>query len=337
MDKKVKILGSLIGAAAGDALGAATETRSTAQIIEKFGGLVTDFVEPPSDVFARGFKAGSVTDDFSLAYCTAKTIIKHGGEVNDEIAKEALILWSTTPFYALAGPTTVAAVDKMLGKNVEVKDSFLSYDCAKGSDGGAMKISTVGLLSGGNVDKAIENAIIICKPTHFNSTALAGACAVAAATSEALNDDATVNSAIEAGLKGALVGEKYAKQYGKELSNPSVYKRIILATEIAEKYIGDMPRAMQELEDIIGSGLSASETVPCAFGLLKASAGNTRKAIIAAANIGNDTDTVATIVGAISGALEGFHDSYYLNTINSVNNYDLNTLAEEIYRIINEK
>ena len=44
-----KILGGLIGAAAGDAMGAATETRTRKQIEEKFGGYVTDFLAPPDD------------------------------------------------------------------------------------------------------------------------------------------------------------------------------------------------------------------------------------------------------------------------------------------------
>ena len=47
-----KILGGLIGAAAGDAMGAATETRTRKQIEEKFGGYVTDFLAPPDDTFA---------------------------------------------------------------------------------------------------------------------------------------------------------------------------------------------------------------------------------------------------------------------------------------------
>lgn len=330
-----KILGGLLGAAVGDAMGSATETRSTKQIIAQFGGPVTDFIAPPDDVFARGFKAGSVTDDFSLAFCTAQAIVENKGIVDDDVAKQALIKWSYTDFYKLAGPTTVAAVDKMLGKEVPNFYNFLSYDCAKGSDGGAMKISPVGLLSGGDVDKAIKDAITICKPTHFNSTALAGASAVAAAVSEALNKNANVDSIIEAGLKGAKEGNEYAIKYGKELSNPSVYKRIKLAALIGEKYQGDINGAMQELEDIIGSGLSACETVPCAFGLLKACEGKTKEAIIAAVNIGNDTDTVATIVGAICGTLEGFYDEYYLNTINSVNGYDLKQLALDIKAVTN--
>lgn len=336
MDKYRKVLGGLLAAAVGDAMGSATETRSTSQIIEKFGGLVTEFITPPDDVFARGFEKGSVSDDFSLAYSTAEAIINNKGIVNDEVAKEALINWSKTPYYVLAGPTTVSAVNKMLGIEDNNPKSFIRYDSAKGSDGGAMKISPVGLLSNGKVDKAIKDAITICKPTHFNNTALAGACAVAAAVSEALNENATVDSVIEAGLKGALEGDTYARQNDKELANPSVYKRIVLAVEIANKCDGDMSKAMQELADVIGSGLSASETVPCAFGLLKASNGDTMKAIVAGVNIGNDTDTVATIVGAMAGTLEEYYDEEYLNIIDSVNSYDLKDLAKKIIGVTND-
>ena len=335
MDKKKKILGGLLGAAVGDAMGAATETRSTTQIIERFGGIVDDFIDAPDDVFARGFKAGSVTDDFSLAYCTAEAIIESGGNVDNKTAENALINWSKTKYYCLAGPTTVKAVDKMLGKEVVEYASFITYDCAKGSDGGAMKISPVGLASNGDVNKAIKDAITICRPTHFNTTALSGACAIAAACSEALNENATVESVIEAGLKGAAEGFTVAFDEGKELSNPSIYKRIALAVEIAKKCDGDMSKAMRELEDVIGSGLSASEAVPCAFGLLQASNGDAKKAIVAAVNIGNDTDTVATMVGAMAGALEGYYDENYLKIINEMNDYDLEALADKLLEVSN--
>lgn len=333
MDKTRKILGGLLGGALGDAMGAATETRSTKQIIDRFGSLVKDIIDIPDDVFARGFKRGSVTDDFSLAYVTAQTIIENKGIINDEVAKMSLLNWSKTPYYTLAGPTTVKALDKMLGK--EVSESFISYESSRGSDGGAMKISPIGLLSNGDVDKAIDDAIIICKPTHFNNTALSGACAIAAGVAEALNDSATVDSIIEACLKGALKGDTYARQHNAELANPSVYKRIVLAVEIAKKCEGDMAKAMQELEDIIGSGLSASEAVPCAIGLFKASNGDTFKAIVGAVNIGGDTDTVATMVGALAGTYEAYYNEDYLKLINEVNDYDLLSLAKRINEVNN--
>lgn len=333
MSKYNKILGSLLAAAVADAMGAATETRSTNQIIDKFGGLVSDFITPPDDVFARGFEKGSVTDDFSLAYCTAKAIIEANGIIDEKTAQNALINWSKTRYYALAGPTTVAAVDRMLGKQVDNNKSFLSYDSSKGSDGGAMKIGPVGLISHGDVDKAIKDAITICLPTHFNSTALAGACAVAAAVSEALNDNASIESIVKAGLKGAKQGNDYAVRNNKELANPSVYRRIELAVEIAKKCNGNMQKAMEDLEDIIGSGLSASEAVPCAFGLFVVANGDAQKAIVAAVNIGSDTDTVATIVGAIAGAYCSYYDEEKLQIIDRVNNYDLKSLAKEVENV----
>ena len=56
MNSYDRILGGLLGGAIGDAMGSATETRSRQQIIERFGGPVTDLITPPDDVFASGFE-----------------------------------------------------------------------------------------------------------------------------------------------------------------------------------------------------------------------------------------------------------------------------------------
>ena len=47
-----RILGGLIGAGAGDAMGAATEARTTEQILAYFGHEVTDFEKPPMDTLS---------------------------------------------------------------------------------------------------------------------------------------------------------------------------------------------------------------------------------------------------------------------------------------------
>ena len=91
MTKYQKILGGLLAGAVGDAMGAATETRNMDQIIEKFGGLVTDFVDIPDDVFARGCPKGFVTDDFSLAYYTAWAIINNKGNIDDSVSKHSFV------------------------------------------------------------------------------------------------------------------------------------------------------------------------------------------------------------------------------------------------------
>ena len=325
-----KILGGLLAAAVGDAMGAATETRNTQQIKEKFNGLVTDFVDIPNDVFARGCPKGCVTDDFSLAYYTALAIINNKGVINDLTAKTALVSWSKSPYYFMAGPTTVAAVNKMIGIPESFNNVFHpAVDNSKGSNGSAMKIAPVGWASKGDINKAIKDAVIICKPTHNNNSSLAAACAVAAAVSCALKDDVTIEEVVQAGLQGAQFGQ----MQGVQLATPSVYKRIKLAVAIGEKCKGDMEKAMRELTDIIGSGLAAAEAVPTAFGLLTAMNGDPYKCIVAGVNIGNDTDTVATMVGAIAGTMKSYFDQRYLRIIDEVNHFDLPTVASGLEKV----
>ena len=326
-----KILGGLLGGAIGDAMGAATETRSHAQIIERFGGEVVDIIVPPDDVFAAGFPKGSVTDDFSLAYVTCKTILERKGVIDSKTAELSLINWSETKYAALAGPTTIATINRLRGIEVPSNGFKIAVDNGKGTNGSAMKIAPIGLISNGDLDKAIEDAITICLPTHGNSTSLAAACAVAAAVSEATKNISTVDSIIAAGLYGAVKGDEFGCKIGKQLANPSVYKRMLLALQIADKY-DDIEKVMEELCDLIGCGISAAEAIPTAFGLFKACKGDPMKTIVAAVNIGNDTDTIATIAGALAGTCNGVNDDMkkYLGLINEANGFDLEKMTEGI-------
>lgn len=325
-----KILGGLLAAAVGDAMGAATETRNTQQIKDKFNGLVTDFVDIPNDVFARGCPKGCVTDDFSLAYYTAVAIINNKGVIDETAAKNALLTWSKSPYYFMAGPTTTAAVNRLIGIPEAFNNAFHpTYDNSKASNGSAMKIAPVGWASKGNVKKAVEDAITICKPTHNNNISLSGACAIAAAVSCALIDNVTVEEII----KAALYGAQYGQKFGIQLAGPSVYKRIKLAVAIGEKCKNDMEKAMRELADIIGSGLAAAEAVPTVFGLLTALNADPYKCIVAGVNIGNDTDTIATMAGAISGTMNSYFDQRYLRIIDEVNHFDLPTVAARLEKI----
>ena len=205
-----KILGCLVGAAAGDALGAATEMRTRRQIEEKFGGSVREFLPPPDDTFARGNLPGQVTDDFSLAYVTCLEILKNHGEINEEVSRAALLSWAEYAdfFERFAGPTTRAAVEELRGSRPPQPEGSLVLvnDNGKASNGGAMKISPVALFSGGDVDKAVQDGVVICRWTHNNNIALSGATAVAAATAAAMAEESTLDSVIAAGIDGARKG-----------------------------------------------------------------------------------------------------------------------------------
>lgn len=334
MDKKDKILGSVLGAAVGDAMGAATEMRTTEQIVELFGSLVKEFKQPPNDTFARNNLPGQVTDDFSLAYYLMKALIRHDGNVTGDMIKEALLAWSEDEHYfaPFAGPTTRAAIEKLKGNAVDVPGAIENWN-AKATNGSAMKIFPIGLINPGNIDKAIDDAVTVSLPTHNTHLSISGACAVAAAVSEAMKPDANVYSVVQAGLYGAVQGEKRGRETGITVAGPSVVKRMELAIDIALK-CKSLEEAMREIGDVVGSGLHISEAVPAAFGIFVAAQGNTMDCIYAGVNIGNDTDTVATMAGAMAGALKGSSSipSQYWE-VSRLNNMDLEQISEALAAI----
>jgi ADP-ribosylglycohydrolase len=330
---KDRILGSLLGAAVGDAMGAATELRTKELIKERFGGEVRTIIAPPDDTFARGSKAGTVTDDFSLIYYTVRAILENKGRIDETSANQALLEWAADErFYdKYAGPTTRAAVEKIKGICRDNPYDFICCDNAKASNGSAMKISPAGLFHPGNVDKAIESAMVICRPTHNNNLSISGACAVAAAVSEALREESNLYSVIQAGLYGAGRGEELCRGNSTVLAGPSVIKRMKLSVSIGME-AENLDKATTEIADIIGSGISVSEAVPAVFGILTAGKGNLMDSIIAAVNIGSDTDTIACMTGAILGAMTGSSaiPENYTKLIEQVNGFDIHEMADSI-------
>lgn len=340
MELRDKVLGSLLGAAVGDAMGAATELRTKEMIREKFGGEVREILTPPDDTFARGSKAGRVTDDFSLLYYTARAILDHQGIVDGQSANQALLNWSEDKSYydQYAGPTTRAAVERIKGIKTENPYAFICCDNAKASNGSAMKISPAGLFYPGDIEGAVEAAITICRPTHNNNLSIEGACAVAAAVSEALKEDGNLYSVVQAGLYGAGLGAHMCKGTCAVLAGPSVTKRMKLAVQIGLT-AESLDEATTEIADLVGSGLHIAEAVPAVFGIMVAAKGDLMEAVIAGVNIGSDTDTIASMTGAILGALCGAGPipKNYQKLIEEVNGFDIASMAEEIVMCVSAR
>lgn len=330
-----RILGGLIGAGAGDAMGAATEARTTEQIIEYFGHEVTDFETPPMDTFGAGNVPGQLTDDFSSAYFVAKHIVDNHGDVTKEVVQEALIDWSEHAvfFDRFAGPTTRLAIQKYKGEKIE-ESKGVKLITRQATNGAAMKISPIGLLNAGNIDQAIQDAVTVTMVTHDNYLAISGACAVTAAVSRAVMPDADVYNVLQAGLYGAKEGERIGKEIARDVAGPSVIKRMEMAIDIG---LGKgTPRdKMVEIGHRIGAGLHVSEAIPSAFGFFAANGGDALGSIVGAVNVGYDTDTIATMSGAIAGALQGAkaYPEHFLPTLEEANHLEIQKLAKGLTEI----
>lgn len=336
MDRlKDRILGSLLGAAIGDAMGAATEVRTREQIVERFGGLVTDFCAPPDDTFARGGRAGQVTDDFSFIHCIVAQVLQDRG-FTEEGMKEATLRWGENEYNLnhFAGPTTRAAILRLQGVEQEDPVAFLKCNNGQATNGAGMKAPPAGIFHPGDVDAAINDAILICRPTHNNNLAISGACAVAAAVSQALVTRDGIDDIIAAGTYGAREGLKRCGD-AAALAGPSTERRIQLAVKLGRE-AADMNCAMNDIYELIGTGLHIAEAVPAAFGLFAAADGDAMAAIVAAVNIGHDTDTIASICGSIAGAYTGagVFDPHFQRKLEEVNGYHFDQVAENIVQMV---
>lgn len=344
-----KILGALLGAATGDAMGAATELRSICQIWETFGGKVTDFYRPPDDTAAKGREAGMVTDAFSIPYILIKNILKTNGNFSTKLAQQALMEWASNEewFEPFAGMTTRKVINQLREDEGKMDDwayaghlgnkLFKGHYYALSSNGAATKAFPMGLFNPGDLDKAIDDTITITMSSHDDKYSISGACAVAAAVSQAMKKETSVYDIVQAGFYGAKIGEEKGDRIALHYPGPSVQKRMYMAVNIAIKE-RDQDTTIKRLAEVIGSGPAISETVPTAFGLFIASDGDTMQSIYGGVNVGDETSSIASITGALGGAYNGA-DSItlgYQSIIEKQNEMDLSALADEIYKYISD-
>jgi len=331
-----KILGCIMGAAVGDAMGSATEGYTLEQIRKCFNGQVTEFQKPAADTFANGNEAGQVTDDFSSFYFVAKAIADKNGQIDRVIICDALRKWSTHNdfFDRYATVATKVAFQRVFGEPLTFTYGIPTYPF-QATNSAAIYSAPIGLFHVGNIDKAIYDAAVAASVAYDNSLSISGACAVAAAISKAAESCSDLYSVISAGLYGAREGERLGKEMAHEAAGASVVKRMELAIDLALSG-NDCESNMKQLADKVGCGPHVSETVPAAFGLLLINAGNVMDTVFGGVNIGYDTDAIASIGGAIAGALKGYGSipSRYTNIIERINSLHIIELASKIGEII---
>jgi ADP-ribosylglycohydrolase len=200
------------------------------------------------------------------------------------------------------------------------------------TNGGAMRISPIGLIHPGDPEAAVADAILACTPTHFTDIAVSGACAVAAAVAQALAPDTTLEAIIDVAVRGADTGLRR----GTPWYGASVTRKIDFAVQLATDVSLSERERLQNLYDLVGSTLSPADSVPCAFGIVAMANGNPVETAIYAAALSGDADTVAAIACAIAGAWHGVDTIplEHIDTLRRANpQYDFEEVAEALYEI----
>lgn len=335
--RRNKVLGTLYGAAYGDSFGAITEFRSREDILHAFPEGCQGYEESIS-LITRGIIPGTVTDDFGSSCYFMKTILKHGGAFDRETAIEAVLDWSKDEivFAKYAGMNTKSAMERLKQGIVVDEEARIRHFGRQNTNGGAMKAAPMGLLSRGSQELAIQHTKDLCWPTHYNSAAVSGACAIACAVCEAQQEDSTLESICEKAVEGARTSRIQLEEEGFGAFGPYVDKKIENALELGKAVQNDH-EVFEILNGDIGTGIAVQESVAAVFFILAAYKGDFKKSILCSVNAGGDTDTISSMLGAILGGYHGLEvvDQEAICRIQTVNRFlDLENIIEEFTNLI---
>lgn len=316
-----RVAGMLAGVAMGDALGMPTEFLSP-ETIRDWYGEIRGLVKPDQRHPHHNLPLGSVTDDTDQTWIIAELILEEG-LIRPAALATRLLEWSRTDRVArnrFIGPSTRRALEAISsGTPPEQagKDGI--------TVGAAMRVAPLAVCFQQR-EELTEQVVASCQPTHNAQVAISGAMAMAFALLESLRDEATTDSVAIAAQQGAVEG----RAHGDWSWTPPIDRRIARALTLVEGV--SRTEALVAVYELIGVGYYPWELVPAALGLVYWAHGDPMEAMFAAANLGGDTDTLASLAGALCGGLRGVEafDQRLLNKIEQVNQLHVRELATSL-------
>ena len=328
--------GALAGLVLGDALGMPTQAMSPAQIRAVYGRIAGLVDADASQPYAPGMPAGSVTDDTEQALLIASLLVRGRGSSSGHAALDAgefaraLLAWEDSMIARgsldLLGPSTKAALER-----VRAGEDPLSVGGAGTTNGAAMRVTPVGIaVSTADPQAFAESVWSSCQVTHATRQGFQSAALVAAAVSLGIDAASSSASDVRALLWEAVSYVGSLPERGAWAPDPDVVAATRRALELASTPPSPSPELLAEQ---IGSSVASAQAIPMAFALLARDP--SPRALLDAANLGGDTDTIGAIAGAILGAAAGVgvFDGRALAQVEEVSRLGLPSVAGELLEL----
>lgn len=299
--------GALAGLALGDALGMPTQAMSPEQIRAVYGRITGLVDGDASQPYAPGMPAGSVTDDTEQALLIASLLVRGRGTSSGRVALDAgefahaLLAWEDSMIERgsldLLGPSTKAALE-----HVRAGEDPLTVGGAGTTNGAAMRVTPIGIAMPTVDPEAFADAVwSSCQVTHATRQGFQSAALVAAAVSFGIDAARSPSLDLRSLLWKALTYVDSLPERGAWTPAPDV----VAATRRAMQLVANPASSSLEcLVEQVGTSVASAQAIPMAFALLARDP--SPQALLDAANIGGDTDTIGAIAGAILGAALGF-------------------------------
>lgn len=312
-----RILACLRGLATGDAIGKQTETLSRTGVVRWYPDGVRGFEGlPGTDIprYAgnpkRQWLIGETTDDTERTVAVARAILRDG-EVRHTTVGEELLKCTKCVHPGV----------KSLWEFHQAGDAARVTDVHDGC-GAAVRVAPAGILYGSHrLDEIVAGSTQASISTHGGPLALAAAAATAAAVSAAIDG---------AGPLEILELSTLAADRAEEARTGPMNRRFAQAIRTVHDDLRRLPEL--DAEHVSGKYFPRDPLtiVPLAIALATVMH-SAQSAILLATNVGGDSDSVASIAGAILGARypDTVSEEWY-EIVETVNDHRLTGLGEAL-------
>ncbi|WP_329548185.1 ADP-ribosylglycohydrolase family protein [Streptomyces sp. NBC_01356] len=350
-----RITGSLIGAAVGDALGGPVEGYSPEQIVERHGGRVHGIVGPwngdawrtarPIAPYHKG--DGHVTDDTLMTHALVRVYATVRDHLDAYAVAEHLVpdLMSNPRWIPELEAEALPLQRIFLAEKWLVARLHYGHvdprEAGTGNIvncGAAMYMAPVGLVNAANPAGAYAEALDIAG-AHQSSYGREAAGVFAAAVAAACTPGATPDSVVATCLALAKDGTRAAIEAVCEVAarHTNFESALVPLREAVAPYdtVGPDYRS-PSLGARRPSRLHTIEELPIALGMLVLSGGDYGHAVLGSVNYGRDCDSIATMSGALAGALGSEIPRDWSKTVAEASRLDLETPAKSLTEVTRE-
>ena len=272
-----RYLGSMLGLAAGDAVGAQVEFMRPG-----------DF-EPVTDMVGGGvfrLPAGAFTDDTSMALCLAQSLVERGGfDPVDQL--ERYLRWIREGYMSSTGrafDVGGTCADAILRFEATRQPYCGSTNPNRAGNGSIMRLAPVPLFFAREPEKAVEMSAASSRTTHGAPNAVDGCRYLGA----------LIVGAVSGASKEELLSPRYTPA-------PGLWERAPLADAVRE--IADGSFVAKDPPEIRGTGYVVDSLEAALWAFHRGH--SFEEGLMLAVNLGDDADTTAAVYGQLAGAFYG--------------------------------
>jgi len=273
---KSKFLGALVGTGLGDALGAPFEGRRQVKLEE-------------IEALAERREVLTYTDDTHMMIGVAESLIRARGFDGEDMAHTFIKNYELEPFrgYGPGPPHIFRLIRAGTAWDEAAQGLYLSGSYGNGS---AMRIAPIGVFYHDKPRMLREVAYKSSQITHAHNLGKEGAALQAYAIGLAISLE-PLAAFDRDGFLAKLIDYTQERVYTEKLNR-------------IKGLLAEPGKARVDIE--LGNGIEAFNSVPTAIYSFLAHSDSFAQAILYAISLGGDTDTIAAMTGAISGAYLGF-------------------------------